>query len=116
IDPGELAKLTIRRTTDSDLDEPLDAQARQAYKRRVAELRDELDDARELQNQERVARLEEGIALISGQLSDSLGIGGRRRRAGSTAEQARINVTKNIARAIRQLEEVNKSLGLTLRS
>jgi hypothetical protein len=67
---GELAETTEgERATQSDLTvgrmgdagEMLDAQAKAAYKRRTAELREQLEEARELNQLELVDQLEEEL-------------------------------------------------------
>ncbi len=53
---------------------------------------------------------------IDGVLKSALGLGGRSGKAGSVAEQARVNVTKNIGRALDQIEAKHESLGRLLKS
>ena len=64
IDHEELAQLTVRSALGEDGGAPLDAQARAAYKQRLVELTDELEEAREFQDDERVARIEDILAAI----------------------------------------------------
>jgi len=116
IDFRELSELSVRSDPGANGGELIDAQAKTAYERRIAELREELDDARELSDEERIARLEDEIDLIATELSASLGLRGRSRRAGSAAEQARVNVTKNLGRALDQIEAKHESLGHLLKS
>ena len=82
------ANLTMGRMGDAG--EMLDAQAKADYKRRTAELREQLEEARELNQLERVDRLEEEIEALGLELSRAVGLGGRDRRAASTSERARI--------------------------
>ena len=83
IDPEELAKLTVRSTTSEGDGELVDAQARAAYRQRLVELTEELEDAREFQDQERVARIEEEIDLVTRALKAAFGLSGRSRKAAS---------------------------------
>jgi hypothetical protein len=73
------ADLTVGRMGDAG--EMLDAQAKAAYKRRTAELREQLEEARELNQLELVDRLEDEIEAVGRELSRAVGLGGRDRRA-----------------------------------
>jgi tetratricopeptide (TPR) repeat protein len=117
IDHEELAQLTVRSSLGEDGGTPPDAQARAAYKQRLVELTDELEEAREFHDDERVARIEDEIDLYKRELKTAFGLGGgRSRKAGSAAEQARVNVTKNIGRALDLIEAKHESLGRLMKS
>jgi hypothetical protein len=90
--------LTVGRMGDAG--EMLDAQAKAAYRRRTAELREQLEEARELNQLELVGRLEDEIEAVGRELSRAVGLGGRDRRAASASERARINVTRAIKIAL----------------
>jgi hypothetical protein len=102
--------LTIGRMSDAG--EMLDAQAKAAYKRRTAELREQLEEARELNQLERVDQLEEEIEAIGREISRAVGLGGRDRRAASASERARINVTGAIKIALERIAEHNPACKL----
>jgi pimeloyl-ACP methyl ester carboxylesterase len=106
--------LTVGRMGDAG--EMLDAQAKAAYKRRTAELREQLDEARELNQLELVDRLEDEIETLGRELSRAVGLGGRDRRAASAAERARINVTRAIKIALERIAEHNPALAALLTS
>jgi pimeloyl-ACP methyl ester carboxylesterase len=106
--------LTVGRMGDAG--EMLDAQAKAAYKRRTAELREQLDEARELNQLELVDRLEDEIETLGRELSRAVGLGGRDRRAASAAERARINVTRAIKIALERIAEHNPALSALLTS
>jgi hypothetical protein len=97
-----------------DAGEMLDAQAKAAYKRRTAELREQLEEARELNQLERVDQLEEEIEAVGRELSRAVGLGGRDRRAASASERARINVTRAIKVALERIAEHNPALATLL--
>jgi class 3 adenylate cyclase len=105
---------------DGDGDEPLDARARADYKAHIIALRAELDDARELpegvRDTERIAQLEDDIDLVTRELKAASGLNGRSRKAGSAAERVRVRVTKNIGRALDQIDSKHESLGRLLKS
>jgi predicted ATPase len=81
----------------------LDREALRQYRRRLAELDDELDAAALRGDRKRQAeRSAEREALIA-ELKRATGLGGRPRRSGSPAEKARVNVTRTIRHAIGEL-------------
>ena len=106
--------LTVGRMGDAG--EMLDAQAKAAYKRRTAELREQLEEARELNQLELVDRLEDEIETLGRELSRAVGLGGRDRRAASASERARINVTRAIKIALERIAEHNPALAALLTS
>jgi hypothetical protein len=108
------ADLAVGRMGDAG--EMLDAQAKAAYKRRTAELRQQLEEARELDQPELVDRLEDEIETLGRELSRAVGLGGRDRRAASASERARINVTRAIKIALERIAEHNPALGTLLTS
>ncbi len=89
----------------------LDAQAKAEYRRRLQELRDGAEDARERGDSALASRLEEEMDFIAAELGRAVGIGGRDRRAASAAERARLNVTKAIKSVITKIAEHNRLLG-----
>ena len=97
-----------------DAGEMLDAQAKTAYKRRTAELREQLEEARELNQLERVDQIEDEIEALGQELSRAVGLGGRDRRAASASERARINVTRAIKIALERIAEHNPALAALL--
>jgi pimeloyl-ACP methyl ester carboxylesterase len=104
--------LTVGRMGDAG--EMLDAQAKAAYKRRTAELREQLEEARELNQLELVDRLEDEIETLGRELSRAVGLGGRDRRAASASERARINVTRAIKVALERIAEHDPALATLL--
>jgi pimeloyl-ACP methyl ester carboxylesterase len=104
--------LTVSRMGDAG--EMLDAQAKAAYKRRTAELREQLEEARERNQLELVDRLEDEIETLGRELSRAVGLGGRDRRAASASERARINVTRAIKVALERIAENNPMLATLL--
>jgi pimeloyl-ACP methyl ester carboxylesterase len=97
-----------------DAGEMLDSQAKAAYKRRTAELREQLDEARELNQLDLADRLEDEIETLGRELSRAVGLGGRDRRAASASERARINVTRAIKIALERIAEHNPALAALL--
>ena len=92
----------------------LDREALRQYRRRLAELDDNLDDAAVAGDPDRQAKLTaERDALIT-ELKRATGLGGRARRSGSPAERARLNVTRTIRHAIIDLSTQVPELGAHL--
>lgn len=91
-----------------DAGELLDREAKTAYRRRLGELRQELD---EVTDPERTAALQTEIYFLSSQLAAATGLGGRDRKAASAAERARLNVTHRIRAAVRKIAAHDPRLG-----
>jgi tetratricopeptide (TPR) repeat protein len=94
-----------------DAGELLDAEAKRAYRARVEELREQLDEAERWNDPERAERAAAELELVSAELSRAVGLGGRDRRAASAAERARVSVTRAIRSAIASIEEQHPDLG-----
>jgi hypothetical protein len=94
-------------------EELLDQQARAAYRRRIAELTEELEETQGWGDTERAARARREIDAITEQLAAAVGLGGRDRRAASEAERARVSVTKALKSAIRRIARRTPSSGST---
>ncbi len=89
----------------------LDAQAKREYRERVTELEAELEEAREFNDPERVARAREELDFIATELTGAVGLGGRDRETGSNAERARVNATRAIRTQVKRISELNPELG-----
>jgi eukaryotic-like serine/threonine-protein kinase len=100
----------------AELGPALDAQAKGEYRRRLAELRDELDEAERFNDPERAARAREEMDFLSAEIARATGLGGRDRKMGSAAERARLNVTMAIKSALKRIAENDAALGRYLMS
>lgn len=89
----------------------LDAAAKAAYRQRLDELRGELEEAERFNDSGRVARLRHEHDAIAEQLVAAVGLGGRDRRAGSSAERARSTVGKRIKDVLKKLRQGHPALG-----
>ena len=94
----------------SDAGPVLDAKAKAEYKRRIDDLRSELEEAERFNDPGRAARAREEIEAISEQLTAAVGLGGRDRVAASDAERARLAVTKRIKAALAKIRDANPVL------
>ena len=82
----------------------LDAQARAEYRRRLAELEDELADAEQCADLGRAERARAERDFIAAELAAALGLGGRPRRTGDPAERARKAVAGRIRLTIGRID------------
>jgi hypothetical protein len=89
----------------------LDAQAKADYKRRINELRHELEEAERFNDPRRKTEIESELQAIFDHLACAVGLGGRDRKTSSDAERARSAVTKCIKKAIQKIGEAIPSLG-----
>jgi tetratricopeptide (TPR) repeat protein len=92
----------------------LDAAAKAAYRRRLEDLREELEEAERFHDVERAARAREELQFIGRELAAAVGLGGRDRPQSSAAERARVNVTRAVRGVIRRLEREDAELGAEL--
>jgi len=98
-----------------DAGEVLDARAIAAYKRRLEDLRDAEAEATQNDDTHRAARVREEIDALAGELAQGVGLGGRGRKASSTAEKARINVRKRLLDVFTRIGEHSPALAKHLR-
>jgi pimeloyl-ACP methyl ester carboxylesterase len=89
----------------------LDGKAREQYRRRIGELREELADASRLNDTSRAARLRSELDSLRDQIAAAVGLGGRNRKAASHSERARLMVTKAVKAAIAKIRASDASLG-----
>lgn len=89
----------------------LDAKAKDGYRRRLEDLRDQLEEARRFNDEARASRAEEEIDALVEQLAKAVGLGGRDRKVGSHVERARINVQRRLKDVLRRVEEQDPALG-----
>lgn len=99
-----------------DMGPVLDDAALRAYRGRLAELEEDLEEALSFNDTTRAERLQGEKDALLDQLRAAVGLGGRSRRAGSNSERARVGVTRTIKHALARIEEANPALGSHLRS
>ena len=110
----QLAERNLRAGAPEDAGAMLDAQATAAYRHRLEELREELEEAKEFRNPKRIAKAEDEIEALGKELSRAIGRGGRHRRDGSTSERARLSVTSAIKVAIERVAQKHSRLAAHL--
>src|SRR5262245_26818125 len=99
-EPGHAAR---RHLASADAGMVLDATARAAYRRRLADLRDELAEAAAYGDLGRTDRLRAELDFLTEQLASAMGIVGSARRVGGPSERARSAVTQNIRSTLKRL-------------
>jgi len=95
----------------SDRGPTLDTRAKAEYRRRLAELAADLEEAERFNDMGRVECLRAEAELLERQLAAAVGLGGQDRPGASSAERARIAVGKRIRAAIRQIATHHSPLG-----
>jgi hypothetical protein len=102
---------SLSHTGLGDAGEMLDARAKDAYGRRLAEIEDDLEQAHALGDTERAAQADAERDFLVRELSRAVGLGGRDRRASSASERARVGVTRAVRQAIGRVGEHHPQLG-----
>ena len=97
----------------SDLGPVLDPTARQAFRKRLADLDAALDSATDAGRLERLRTERDAIAR---ELAGALGLGGRPRQAGDPVDRARKAVTMRIRAALHAIESADPALARHLRN
>lgn len=92
-----------------DAGELLDGRAKAAYRRRLAEIEEDIDDARSAGDDRRQAEAEGEREYLMRELARAVGLGGRDRRAGSASERARSAVTRAIRQAMIRIRKQSPS-------
>jgi len=89
----------------------LDVQAKEAYRRRLAEIKEDIEEARVLGDDERAAQAETEHDFLVRELVRAVGLGGRDRRVDSASERARASVTRAVRQSMARIHECHPTLG-----
>ena len=106
-----VAAETGQRTSLGDAGGILDERAKTAYRRRLAEIEDDIEQARALRDAGREAQAEAERDFLARELAGAVGLGGRDRRAASASERARSGVTRAVRQAIARIGQLHPRLG-----
>jgi tetratricopeptide (TPR) repeat protein len=101
----------LPRSAFGDAGELLDARAKEAYRRRLAEIDDDIAAARAMGDAERAAQADTERDFLVQELARAFGLSGRERRAASASERARAGVTRAIRQAIARIGDHHPRLG-----
>jgi hypothetical protein len=108
------AELDLRSDALGGTGPILDAEAKEAYRARLVELREEAAEAEAWNDPERATRAQAEIDALAHELRAAIGLGGRDRSTGTPAERARVSVTRAIRAAIERIAEQEPGLGAHL--
>jgi tetratricopeptide (TPR) repeat protein len=111
VDPTAVSAVVNRPAEDI-----LDDDARAAYRERIVELQEDLDDARTNADLARAERVQTELDMLTEQLAAAVGLGGRSRASTNDAERARKAVGWRIRDAIKRIETVHPDLAAHLRA
>jgi tetratricopeptide (TPR) repeat protein len=101
----------LSHTVLGDAGPMLDERAKNAYRRRLTEIEDDIEQARALGDTERAAQADVERDFLVRELSRAVGLGGRDRRAASVSERARVAVTRAVRQGIARIGEHHPLLG-----
>jgi len=116
---GSATMLATSRATSlryGDVGPIIDHRAKAEYRARLHELDEEIDEAKDRGDIGRAERAEEEKLALVRHLASALGLGGRDRKLPSPGERARVNVTRTIRAAIKNIERSHPALGGHLRA
>jgi hypothetical protein len=95
-------------------DKVLDSKAKTAYRARIQELREDLEEAEDRSDLERASRARAEMDFIVAELTQAVGLGGRDREAASAGERARSAVSKSLHACLKHIEKAHPTLGAHL--
>jgi tetratricopeptide (TPR) repeat protein len=110
-DAGRGTERGLASSSGLDASVLLDAQAKAAYRRRLAEIDEDIEEARVLRDDERAAQAEAERDFLVRELARAVGLGGRDRRADSASERARASVTRAVRQSLARIHEYHPRLG-----
>ena len=89
----------------------LDEQAKKAYRRRLAEIEEDIEEALGMGDHARAAQAEAERDFLVRELARAVGLGGRDRRAASISERARASVTRAVRHAMARIQDHHPAFG-----
>jgi hypothetical protein len=92
----------------------IDDEARDAYRRRLAEVDDDIEEATRMNDVGRVELAHRDREYLLAELARAVGLGGRHRSSGGTAERARTSVTRSLRYALGRLADHHPALATHL--
>ncbi len=93
----------------------IDDQAREAYRRRLVEVNEDIEEATRFNDIGRVELAERDREYLMNELKRAVGLGGRNRLVGGNSERARNNVTRSLRYALSRLALHHPPLAAHLR-
>lgn len=96
---------------DRGADPAVDGTALDSYRRRLADLQEELDEADHLADAGRAARARDELEVLTAHVADALGLGNRTRAPGDPVERARKAVRRRIRTSLDSIDAHLPALG-----
>jgi hypothetical protein len=106
----QLAAQGLRATRGLDEHTAVDATARSAYRHRLGELQDELEEAERFNDPVRAANIRAEIEFLAAELATGYGYRTHSCTASETADKARKAVTNRIRGALAKLQDAHPTL------
>ncbi len=106
----QLAEQHLRRTRPDSAGPALDAQARDQYRRRLQELPEEIEDAKDMGNWPEADRLETERDFLIQELTTGIGRGERDRPAADPVERARQAISASVKRSLNNIKRTHPAL------
>ena len=100
---------------EPDAGERLDRRALSAYRSRLREIDEELEEAQSWHDQARAERIEAEREALLRELAGAAGLDGRARGTGGSAERARVAVRKAVAAALDRIGAEDQATARLLR-
>jgi len=94
-----------RVSTHDDSGPLLDPRAKEAYRRRLTEIEEDIDEAKAMADLGRIEQAAAEREFLVRELSRAVGLGGRDRRAGAASERARVSVTRAVRQALARVRD-----------
>ena len=112
-----MSDASTRETAKPDREQPwLQGSDRDAYRQRLVDLQEEVDEANAYHDPARAERAQQEIDALVAELTGALGLGDRDRKTAADAERARQSVTRAVKGTVLRLGEAHPALGDHLRS
>lgn len=89
----------------------MDDKAKSDYRNKLAQLKEDIDEAQDMNDSIRAGHLQIEYDKLVDFLSKSMGLGGKQRKVTNEADKARSAVTWRIRSAIKKIKETHNSLG-----
>jgi hypothetical protein len=101
---------SVPRSAFGDAGGVIDASAKEAYRRRLAEIDEDIEEAHAAGDAEREAQADAERDFLVRELTGAFGLGGRDRKAASASERARAAVTRAVRQAMVRIAEHHPQL------
>lgn len=105
------ARLEAPGTAGDDAGFHLDDHAREAYRRRLVDIDEDIEDATAMNDLDRLGLAQADRDFLVDELARAVGLGGRLRPVGATSERARTSVTRTLRYAMSRITEHHLGLG-----